>query len=623
MVLALGIISVNIPAYGEPFLTDPSLKVETFVDGLEYPTTMDFVDEGILVLQKNDGKVFLIKDGILQEEPVLDVEVVVSGERGLLGITAMNSTVYLYFTESEKDRGEVIGNRIYKYDWDGEKLKNSVLIMELPGSSLTHNGGVMVNNGKDTIYAVIGDQDRSGRLQNIERGEFDDTSVIFKIDVNNPVLKPSETPSPTDHYYGMGIRNSFGLAIDPVTDKLWDTENGPSDWDEINLVNPKFNSGWRKITGPGTESQISKLPTYGQFEYSDPKFSWQRPVAPTAIVFLDSEFFEKYQNSVLVASVNFQVIYELKLNEDRTGFVFTEPTLRDLVAHPEDSLDDNIFGSGFNIVTDMKMGPDGLLYVVSMVDGAIYRISPVDESEIALNQFLFPDCSRPPQPKVNWAGCDFSETEIINANLKFANLTNTKFAGANLENSDLSHANMENANLTLANLENTDLSHANLAHADLSHSNLVNAKLLQSKMEDANLSYSDIRNASLIGTKLIRTDLNDVNLFKADLTRAVVIDSNFKNSNLNQTNFFSSHIENVDWTNTKFFKTNIPSCNGSFFQFKVMRYIVTEVQHYDLFLLYPLEWMANAFCGPHHYVEPSPFRQAFNPIDFINKQLGG
>ena len=527
LVLALGIISVNIPAYGAPFLTDPSLKVETFVDGLEYPTTMDFVDEGILVLQKNDGKVFLIKDGILQEEPVLDVEVVVSGERGLLGITSMNSTVYLYFTESEKDRGEVIGNRIYKYDWDGEKLKNSVLIMELPGSSLTHNGGVMVNNGKDTIYAVIGDQDRSGRLQNIERGEFDDTSVIFKIDVNNPVLKPSETPSPTDHYYGMGIRNSFGLAIDPVTDKLWDTENGPSDWDEINLVNPKFNSGWRKITGPGTESQISKLPTYGQFEYSDPKFSWQRPVAPTAIVFLDSEFFEKYQNSVLVASVNFQVIYELKLNEDRTGFVFTEPTLRDLVAHPEDSLDDNIFGSGFNIVTDMKMGPDGLLYVVSMVDGAIYRISPVDESEIALNQFLFPDCSRPPQPKVNWAGCDFSETEIINANLKFANLTNTKFAGANLENSDLSHANMENADLTLANLENADLSGATFVRAEFPSAYLRGANLTKTKCNFALFIMADMRGVMLQGADCTNANFRNADLEKANLTDTILEGASF------------------------------------------------------------------------------------------------
>jgi len=623
MVFSLGIFLVNTPVFGEPLITDPSLQLETYVSGLEFPSTMDFVDEGILVLQKNDGKVFLIKDGILQEEPVLDVEVTVKGERGLLGITSLNSSVYLYFTESDMDGGEPIANRIYKYDWDGVKLKNPVLIMDLPGLVPLHNGGFLVNNGNDTVFAVTGDQDRSGLLQNVERGEFDDTGVILKIDVNNPVLKPSETTSPIEHYYAIGIRNSFGLAIDPITGNLWDTENGPSDWDEINLVYPNFNSGWRKIMGPAKESDISKLPTYGKFEYSDPEFSWQRPSAPTSIVFLASKPFEKYQDSVLVASVNFQVIYEFKLNEDRTGFVFTDPGLIDLVAQPEESMGDLIFGSGFNIVSDMKVGPDGLLYVVSMVDGAIYRISPADEPDIAKNLFLFPDCSRPPQPKVNWAWCDFADTEITNADLKFANLTNTIFVGANLENSDLSHAILKNADLTYANLENTDLSYANLVNANISNSFLVNANLLRSELEDANLSYSDIRNASLIGTKLIRTDVTGADLFKADLTRAVLIDANFQNTNLNQTNFFSSHVENVDWKGAKFFKANIPSCNGSFFQYKVMRYIVTEVQHYDFFLLNPLEWMANAFCGPHHYVEPSLYRYEFNPIDFISKQFGG
>ena len=50
-------------------------------------------------------------------------------------------------------------------------------------------------------------------------------------------------------YYAYGIRNSFGLDFDPITGKLWDTENGPTFGDEINLVEPGFNSGWNKIQG--------------------------------------------------------------------------------------------------------------------------------------------------------------------------------------------------------------------------------------------------------------------------------------------------------------------------------------------------------------------------------------
>lgn len=54
---------------------------------------------------------------------------------------------------------------------------------------------------------------------------------------------------PLDLYYSYGIWNSFGLAFDPVTRILWDTENGLIFGDEINLVDPGFNSGYNKIDG--------------------------------------------------------------------------------------------------------------------------------------------------------------------------------------------------------------------------------------------------------------------------------------------------------------------------------------------------------------------------------------
>jgi hypothetical protein len=53
-------------------------------------------------------------------------------------------------------------------------------------------------------------------------------------------------------YYAYGVRNSFGLAFDPLTGELWDTENGPDSYDEVNLVLPGFNSGWEKIMGPNS-----------------------------------------------------------------------------------------------------------------------------------------------------------------------------------------------------------------------------------------------------------------------------------------------------------------------------------------------------------------------------------
>jgi hypothetical protein len=176
-------------------------------------------------------------------------------------------------------------------------------------------------------------------------------------------------------YYAYGIRNSFGMAFDPATDKLWMTENGPSNFDEINLVEPGFNSGWNQIMGPA--SNTNNLFALPGSHYSDPEFSWRATVGPTAIAFLDSaQLGAQYQLDAFVGDINNGNLYRFKPNGTRNGFVFTGSALADLVADDSSELDEVIFGTGFNGITDIKVGPDGLLYVLSFGDGAIYVIEP-------------------------------------------------------------------------------------------------------------------------------------------------------------------------------------------------------------------------------------------------------
>jgi len=203
------------------------------------------------------------------------------------------------------------------------------------------------------------------------------------------VLRPSESENPLEYYYAMGIRNSFGLAVDPITNNLWDTENGPISYDEINLVEPKFNSGWAKIMGPGSEEQKNTLPKFYGYKYSDPEFSWEQTVTPTAITFVNSNLFKEYQDYVLVGDFNTGTIYKFKLNEERTEFVFDEPTLKDLVLNIGDPRDEIIFATGYGGVSDLEFGPDGFLYVVSLGDGAIYKIKPISDFSSSFN-FIIP-----------------------------------------------------------------------------------------------------------------------------------------------------------------------------------------------------------------------------------------
>lgn len=361
---------IPISGFAEPSLNVQDLVVEKYVSDLCCMiTTMTFVEDDILILQKSDGVVRLIQDGVLQDKPVLDVNVDSAGEKGMLGITSVGSTVYLYYTEANEDGGESLGNRIYKYEWTGDYLINPELLKELP-SNISHNGGVMVVGLDEQVYAVIGDTLGYGLLQNkpLEWLEGDDIDLK-----NNGVILQLEGENP---YFAMGIRNSFGLAIDPVTGNLWATENGDDNFDEINLILEKFNSGWIVIMGPATESELASLPGYKDYIYDDPKFSWEQSVAPTGLDFAKFQEINNYDNSLFVGDCNTGNLYKFELNENRNGFEFTNSVLQDNVVNKDESLDEIIIGTGFGCVTDIERGPDGFLYVVSLSEGVIYRILP-------------------------------------------------------------------------------------------------------------------------------------------------------------------------------------------------------------------------------------------------------
>lgn len=161
--------------------------------------------------------------------------------------------VFLYYTEidgldgDDRKGKEPIGNRLYRYEFVDNKLINPKILLDLPATpGPRHNGGVVLIGPDNNLYVPVGDIDGSFRgpeaqtvTQNYKNGkEPDGRSGMLRItQEDQPVgegILGNETP--LQLYYAYGIRNSIGLAFDPVSGKLWDTENGPSNSDEINLV---------------------------------------------------------------------------------------------------------------------------------------------------------------------------------------------------------------------------------------------------------------------------------------------------------------------------------------------------------------------------------------------------
>jgi aldose sugar dehydrogenase len=263
-------------APGGPPLNDPNLKVEQILTGLKLPTSMAFLGPNdILVLEKDTGKIDRIVNGKMLPEPMLQVPVATEGERGLLGIAITKhdngspAYVFLYYTQSGGGKTgddapnstantssgiEPAGNRLYRYnleerDSNNIKLTNPKLLLNLPaspppgraGTEKNHNGGKVLIGPDNNVYVGIGDVGgHRGQAENNPNGIAPDgTGGILRVTqdgqiVDNPPLGNNIIPLAL--YYAYGMRNTFGMDFDPITGNLWDTENGDTFGDEINLV---------------------------------------------------------------------------------------------------------------------------------------------------------------------------------------------------------------------------------------------------------------------------------------------------------------------------------------------------------------------------------------------------
>lgn len=260
----------------------------------------------------------------------------------------------------------------------------------LPGPS--HDGGVLkIGPDKNSLYLIIGNVNYAQNVtymtqaQNAKDGPPPDgRGGILRITFDGGVIGDKGLlgdSSPLNKYYGYGMRNGFGIGFDLLTGNLWDTENGQKTDDEINLVKPGFNSGWKVIQGSSTLKYMdpSDLETFnGKGIYRDPEFDWVDTVAPTSVLFFNSNKLGKdYENDLFIGSVHNGTIYHFDLTKDRTHLDL-KGDLSDKIANTGDNLEGVRFAKGMGLITDLEIGPDGYLYILSFLkhDGTIFRITP-------------------------------------------------------------------------------------------------------------------------------------------------------------------------------------------------------------------------------------------------------
>lgn len=460
MMLSLLVPTASVAA---PTLLDPMLGVTTAASGLLQPTGVAFLGANdMFVTEKATGRVQRVLNGVVQG-PVLDLAVNSGSERGLLGMAldpgfSSNGRVYLYWTESSTGTDTanladtpLLGNRVDRFTWDGSTLtfdQNIARFRALQadaGQPLrgNHNGGVLRFGLDGKLYVAVGDVGRRGWLQNLLNGpaggaddqfggpapdnaHFTGAVVRLNPDGTAPADNPffaagaalgGESGANIQKLYSYGIRNSFGMAFDPVSGQLWMSENGDDSFDELNRIVAGMNGGWVQAMGPVSRvAEYKAIETTAPFAglqqirwdpsniaatpadalarlfmlpgavYSDPEFSWKYAVAPAAIGFQDGDALgSEYEGDLFVGASRTNLddgyLYRFALNAARLGIDTTlDPLLADLVADNLGKFDGTEsqslrFGTGFGVVTDIQTGTNGNLFVTSLSDGAIYEIS--------------------------------------------------------------------------------------------------------------------------------------------------------------------------------------------------------------------------------------------------------
>src|SRR5205085_8102759 len=339
--------------------------------------------------EKAPGLVRRVIGGVVQPAPVLDLPVNSSSERGLLSLALhpnfpSTPEVFIFWTESSTGADSagvsqvpLLGNRVDRFIWNGSTLTRYINLIQLrsrqtdnmsvPGHPGTnngsengnHNGGVIRFGPDGKLYIFFGDQGRRGWMQNLPNGPFltapfvDDTfggpapdnahlsGVILRLNPNGTV--PADNPffgagaamggevgANIQKVFSYGHRNSFGMAFDPFTASLWETENADDAFAELNRVRPGMNGGWIQNAGPlsrisdfkfiettqfgSSLQQVRYPPTRIAYTanlalsrmfmlpgavYVDPEFSWKYEVGPAGASFVNGNALGPEYNGTL------------------------------------------------------------------------------------------------------------------------------------------------------------------------------------------------------------------------------------------------------------------------------------------------------------------------------------
>jgi aldose sugar dehydrogenase len=354
-----------------PFHATAPYRVTTLVDTLHAPWALAFLPEGkILVTEKLPGALRIIdqrgdQHGVLSA-PLSGLAAVSSvPEFGVLDVAVdphFSTSHLIFFTFFEWVGGNNSNTNVARARLDAgvNALRDVKVIFRSSPAIPTHDslaaatktGGRIAIAQDGNLFVTIGDRDNAGpapwdvaqKLDN-DLGKIIHITPEGKPAPGNPFVK---TPGALPEIWAYGQRSQEGLAFDPATGKLWETEHGPRGGDELNLIEAGKNYGWPVITHGidyGGMAVGAGITAHEGME--QPVYYWDPVIAPSGLAFYQGNLFPQWKNSVFVGGLGGMLLDRLTLSSGRV--VAEEALLTDLHSR----------------IRDVRVGPDGAVYVLT------------------------------------------------------------------------------------------------------------------------------------------------------------------------------------------------------------------------------------------------------------------
>jgi len=313
--------------------------VEIWVEGLEIPWSLVFLSAERALVSERPGRIRLIEEGRLVQTPYAELDVLHTGEGGLMGLAlhpGFPDEPYVYAMHTYREEGRS-ANRVVRLRHQGDTgTLEGVIIDNIPGHRV-HNGGRIGFGPDGMLYVTTGDVWDAEQAQDRESL----AGKILRLTPEGDI--PSDNPFEVSSVYSYGHRNPQGMAWHPQTGTLFSSEHGPSGEfglrgkDIINVIRKGGNFGWPRVVGKAEQKP-----------YIDPIIMWESATPPGGMAFWNGDLF--------VATMRSRALIRIQLKTDDDQYEVAAIERWFASDHAETT---------FGRLRDAVVGPDDRLYVLT------------------------------------------------------------------------------------------------------------------------------------------------------------------------------------------------------------------------------------------------------------------